>query len=424
MSSEHQQGDGGSHGKDGSTLVFSDTGAPTASGAEIFSGAGVMEIEPVLAYDFQEHERAAVAEYLKHQPFYVDVASVVARILQECLKRNQIKVHSVQHRAKDASSFGRKAAIPSDIDPNRPKYDQPITQITDLAGIRIITQVLGTLPEIDKLLHSEFVILEQSDKGRELIERERFGYQSIHYLVRINPGRARLAEYERFQSTVVEIQVRTILQHAWAEIEHDIQYKSSTAIPEEIRRRFMALAGMLEIADREFQAIQGADKQIVDTTREMVDRGDLAGVEITPFSLKQFLDRKLGADGRISEWAYDWDAKLLKTLGFSDLKQIETAIAPYNDSEISTIVFGNRQGQLTRLELMLLAALGERFIDRHPWKTSDWFAPRRREYLERFKEKGIRTSVYDPISAGQASAETGLPWSQETSDEPPPQDGG
>jgi len=115
MSSEHQQGDGDSHGKykEGSTLVFSDTGAPAASGAAVFSGAGAMEIEPVLAYDFQEHKRAAVAEYLKHQPFYVDVASVVARILEECLKRNQTKVHSVQHRAKDASSFGRKAAIPS-----------------------------------------------------------------------------------------------------------------------------------------------------------------------------------------------------------------------------------------------------------------------------------------------------------------------
>jgi hypothetical protein len=120
MSSEHQQEDGRSHGKDkeGSTLVFSDTGAPMASGAVVFSGAGAMEIDPVIAYDFQEHERAAVAEYLKHRPFYVDLASVVARILEECLKRNQIKVHSVQHWAKDAGSFGRKASIPSDIDPN------------------------------------------------------------------------------------------------------------------------------------------------------------------------------------------------------------------------------------------------------------------------------------------------------------------
>jgi len=279
------------------------------------------------------------------------------------------------------------------------------------------------------LLHAQFDVIEQSDKGRELIEQERFGYQSIHYLVRLNAERARLAEYERFADAVAEIQVRTILQHAWAEIEHDIQYKSSTAIPEEIRRRFMALAGMLEIADREFQAIQGADKEITDTTRERVARGDLLGVEITPLSLKQFLDKRLGADARISEWAYDWDEKLAKTLGFTDLKQIESALEQYDDN---VIAYENRQGQLTRFELMLLAALGERYIDRHPWRTSEWFAPRQRAYLQKFIEQGISTSTCDPtdfagasstrrshLAAVIASGETGLPWSQVTSHEPP-----
>jgi putative GTP pyrophosphokinase len=384
--------------KEVGTPVVANSGALIESVAAA-TGLGAMQIESVPLFDFQEHERASVAEYLKNQSFYTELASVVARILEQCLKTHDIKVHSVQHRAKDPKSLGRKAAIPSEIDPARPKYDRPIKQITDLAGIRIITQLLGTLPEIDKLLHSEFDILEQSDKGRELIEKERFGYQSIHYLAQIKPERVRLAEYQSYDGAVVEIQVRTILQHAWAEIEHDIQYKSSTAIPEEIRRRFMALAGMLEIADREFQAIQGADQQIADRAREMVDRGDLSGVEITPLSLKQFLDKKLGPDGRISEWAYDWDARLLKTLGFTDLKQIETAIAPYDDNQISILALGNRQGQLTRLELMLLAALGERFIERHPWRTSEWFSPRHKFHLQTFGESGIITSIYDPMSA-------------------------
>ena len=46
-------------------MVFSDTGAPMASGAVVFSGAGAMEIDPVIAYDFQEHERAAVEHLCK-----------------------------------------------------------------------------------------------------------------------------------------------------------------------------------------------------------------------------------------------------------------------------------------------------------------------------------------------------------------------
>ena len=183
--------------------------------------------------------------------FYENLSNVVARILEECLKKRRIKVHSVQHRAKEASSFGHKAATPSETDPDAPKYPDPLKQITDLAGIRVITHFPSTLSDIDRLLSDEFTVVERSDKGKELIEEERFGYQSVHYLVCIRSERTRLAEYERFAGATAEIKVRTILQHAWAEIEHDIQYKSSTTIPAEIRRRFaLALAGMLEVADR------------------------------------------------------------------------------------------------------------------------------------------------------------------------------
>ena len=272
-------------------------------------------------FDFAEHRRTAVSEYLKVQSFYADLAAVIAQILEECLKRREIKVLSVQHRAKTPTSLEAKAAIPSEADPNKPKYPEPLRQITDLAGVRIIAYFPGTLADVDRLLNEELNVVEQFNKGEELIEEERFGYQSIHYLVQIKPDRARLAEYGRFSDAVAEVQVRTILQHAWAEIEHDIQYKSSTAIPTEIRRRFMALAGMLEIADREFQAINDQDRQLADKTRGMVSRGDLSGVEITPDALKLFLDKRLGSDGRISDWNYDWNARLLKRLGFRDLKR-------------------------------------------------------------------------------------------------------
>lgn len=340
--------------------------------------------------------QAAVTDYLRVQSFYKDLAEVIARLIQECLKKRQIKVHSVQNCAKDAASFGRKASIPSEIDPTKPKYERPLDQITDLAGIRVIAHFPSTLDDIDQLLKDEFDVRERSDKGVELVEDEKFGYQSIHYLVRIKHDRARLAEYERFANATAEIQVRTILQHAWAEIEHDIQYKSANSIPSKIRRRFMALAGVLEIADREFQAIQDADKQLESRAKEMVQSGSLGGVEITPNALKLFLDQRLGSDGRISEWSYDWSARLLKRLGFQDLKQVETAIARYNDDQLNDVEYGARQGQTTRFELMLLAALGDRFMERHPWRESspDWFINRTKATLEKFVEAGIPVGTY------------------------------
>jgi ppGpp synthetase/RelA/SpoT-type nucleotidyltranferase len=351
------------------------------------------------AFDFGAHERAAVQAY----------AGVIARIIEECLKKRNIKVHSVQHRAKEPASLGRKASIPSEDDPNAAKYADPIKQITDLAGVRIITHFLTTLADVDRLLAEEFEVNERSDKGEELIEEERFGYQSVHFLVKIKKDRTRLAEYERFAGAIAEVQVRTILQHAWAEIEHDIQYKSSKTIPTEIRRRFMALAGMLEIADREFQAIQDADKEIETRAQAQVQSGELGGVEITPYALKLFLDARLGPDARISEWGYDWIARLIKRLGFRDLKQVEAAIAPYDDDHLSRLATGARQGQVTRFELMLLAALGDRFIERHHWNIHEWFRDQSRTALAVFQEAGVKTATYDPESSSQSTAPRPIP---------------
>jgi ppGpp synthetase/RelA/SpoT-type nucleotidyltranferase len=325
--------------------------------------------------------------------------SVVARIIEECLKKRQIKIHSIQYRAKEAESFGHKAAIPSEPDPTKPKYPKPLEQIVDLAGIRVITHFPGTLAEIDLLLKEEFDVVERSDKGEELIEEDRFGYQSIHYLVCIKKERTGLAEYERFSGATAEVQVRTILQHAWAEIEHDIQYKSSVTIPTEIHRRFMALAGMLEIADREFQAIQDADRKVTVEARESVKSGDLAGVEITPDALHSFLDKRLGSDWRISDWTYNWTARLLKKLGFRDLKQVETAIANYDDGKLSYLAWGARQGQTTRFELMLLASLGTKFIERHNYNGASWFRESAARNLALFEQNGIKIGIFDPLES-------------------------
>lgn len=365
----------------------------TGTVREVDSGATLTVRPP--PFDFAKHEQDAISAYLKVRPFYAELASVIARVVQECLRKRNIKVQSVQHRAKYPESFGRKAATPSDQNPDFPKYAEPLTQITDLAGVRIISYLLATRDEIDKLLCEEFEIVEKVDKGKELLEDEKFGYHSVHYVIRVKKDRAQLAEYERFATATTEVQVRTILQDAWAEIEHDIQYKSTTSIPREIRRRIMALAGLLELADREFQEIQEEDEALKGKARNKVESGDLGGVQITPDALKLFLDKTLGADYRIAEGSYDYETRVLKRLGFHDLKQVENAINPYDDGDrLSAIDSGTRQGQLSRFELMLLAALGERFIEQHPLNNYRWFADSKKATLKKFKTAGIPTGTF------------------------------
>lgn len=354
-------------------------------------------------FDFETYRQKSETEYQKIRSLYEAFAERTKHLLREILDAYAIKVASIDARAKAVDSFGKKASTRSASDPNRPKYLDPLAEITDLAGVRVIAFFPKTLHDIDRVISTEFDVLERIDKADLLKKEERLGYQSVHYLVKLKPSRANLSEYSRFKGLTAEIQVRTILQHAWAEIEHDIQYKSVETIPSSIRRRFMTLAGLLEIADREFQAIQDEDEQLRQEARRAVQQGELARVEITPDALKAYLDKRLGSDGRMTAFSYDFTARLLRKLGFTNFEQIEECIANYDDDRVSKAVWGTRQGQLTRFEYQLLASMGENYIERHLWANEDWYARLSRENLEKMRQAGIPIGSYDPLKNNHSS---------------------
>jgi ppGpp synthetase/RelA/SpoT-type nucleotidyltranferase len=340
-------------------------------------------------FDFEAHGQRAVAEYGRLRPLYEDLAACVQDILRRSLQTHRIKIASVDARAKAIESFGAKAVMRSAFDPRRPKYPNPMQEITDLAAIRVITFFLRAVDDVDRAIFAEFEVVEKDDKGALLDNDERFGYDSVHYLVRLGPNQASLAEYARCAHLVGEIQVRTILQHAWAEIEHDIRYKSPEVIPTSIRRRFSSLAGMLEIADREFQTILDDDQRLQRAALQSIAQGRLSEVELSSAALKAYLDRRLGPDGRMAESHYDQWVTLLHELGFANLQQVDDCLAGLDDRGISRHVWGAQQGQLTRFEGLLLAAMGPSFIERHPWRRLGWFVAVRREWLRRLQEANV-----------------------------------
>jgi putative GTP pyrophosphokinase len=369
-------------------------------------------------FDFELHKLKTSAEYLKIRPHYDEFAGVVRKILSEVFDARDLRVHSIEARAKEIESFARKVEEPSETDPGKPKYPNPLADITDLAGVRVITFFPRTLEKVGEIILSEFNVIEKFDKAQVLLEEEKFGYASIHYLVRLKGNRTELLEYSRFKGLVAEIQVRTILQHAWAEIEHDIQYKSVETIPSSIRRRFMSLAGMLEIGDREFQAIQDEDESMRKSARQSVQQGALDNVEITPDALRAYLDRKLGPDGRMNDFSYEYLARQLRTLGFNNLREVDECVAGFDDDRLSRYVWGARQGQIERFDLMLQAGMGRNYEKFHPHRTAgDWFAPLCERALAAFQQHGIKVGSYIPPS--RRSAEQSAPPNADSADVSP-----
>ena len=115
-------------------------------------------------------------------------------------------------------------------------------------------------------LRKEFTInKKQSHDKRFILGLKEFGYRSVHLIAKLKGSRARSPEYTDLQGIWFEIQVRSILEHAWAEIEHEVVYKSGIKYPRSTIRRFAAIAGSLEILDREFGEIRKERRELIKT---------------------------------------------------------------------------------------------------------------------------------------------------------------
>jgi len=340
-------------------------------------------------------ERAA-AMYREMRGLYLDFARCIKTLLDEALRSADVKAQSVDARAKTIDSFTRKAGLPHPLDPTRPKYEDPLRDITDMAGVRVITFLPAAVEQAGAAVEAQFEIVEQENKSDRLSLEERFGYASVHYLVRLKDNRTGLLEYRRFAGLIGEIQVRTILQHAWAEIEHDIQYKGADSVAGSVRRRIMAVAGMLEIADREFQAIQEEVTRRRRVATEAVVKGRLDRAELTSEALRSYLDARLGADRRVGDSNYEVWVGVLRQLGFTSLQQVDDCIDDLDDMAISRAIWGSKRGQLWRFEGLLLAGMGAHYIERHPSRGVDHFVELRRRWLERLKEHIGAVRSYRP----------------------------
>jgi putative GTP pyrophosphokinase len=144
---------------------------------------------------------------------------------------------------------------------------------------------------VAQCLEREFLIdRDNTIDRRATLEPDRFGYLSLHHVASLRPDRTYLLEYRRFSGLKFEVQTRSILQHAWAEMEHDLGYKTLESVPREARRRFSSLAGLLEIADREF----GRLRDELEKYRQNVPRkiaSNPQDVEIDKDSLNVFLQQ-------------------------------------------------------------------------------------------------------------------------------------
>lgn len=182
--------------------------------------------------------------YRKKRSMYHNFTHEMQELITVFLMNKNIRIHSIVSRVKEEASLKNKI--------NKKSYTC-LEEITDLCGIRIITYFSDDVDLIADIIQKSFAIdpVNSVDK-RKLLPATQFGYLSLHFIAGLTTTQLQLPQYKKFENCKFEIQICSVLQHAWAEIEHDLEYKSPTAISYNVRRSFSRLAGLLEIADAEF----------------------------------------------------------------------------------------------------------------------------------------------------------------------------
>lgn len=230
------------------------------------------------------NKTAILEQYDSQYKLYKSFTFEVEHQLQKILEVEGIVCNAITSRLKERESLSEK------IDRKDDKYAS-LEEITDIAGVRVITYYEEDVDRVAEIVEQEFAVdKENSIDKRKAMEPDRFGYCSVHYVIAMSPERLKHRENKNYNGLKCEIQIRSVLQHAWAEIEHDLGYKSEKTIPQKIRRNFSRLAGLLEIADAEFQEIRSFLQSYQDEAREKMEDEELQDVAIDAILLQAMIE--------------------------------------------------------------------------------------------------------------------------------------
>jgi ppGpp synthetase/RelA/SpoT-type nucleotidyltranferase len=210
----------------------------------------------------QEWLKEQIRKFKKVLPDYETYAKVLQQVLVKAVK-TYVPLAIVQTRPKSIASFGEKAVLKKRVG----RYSDPVNRMTDLCGGRIIVPTQAEVVKVSDFIKGNFEIdNENSVDVSQRLKPTEFGYRGVHYIIQFKRGvfateGINVKIPERAFGMKAEVQVKTILEHAWGVFTHDRAYKGAFKIPPKWEREMAALAAILEDADKSFARVEDSLKR-------------------------------------------------------------------------------------------------------------------------------------------------------------------
>ena len=180
-----------------------------------------------------------VKKFVDSTAAYRFLCEEVESIMRHLCVKLEIQPASISSRTKELSSFVEKI--------ERKAYSKPFEENTDFAGVRVVCLLQNDVDRLAEKIQSAFTVTDSEDK-RSLLELNSFGYLAKHFIVELTEATSG-ERCRALSSLKCELQIRTVLQDAWAVLQHSLIYKSENAAPEEVQRNISRLAALMEIGD-------------------------------------------------------------------------------------------------------------------------------------------------------------------------------
>lgn len=154
-----------------------------------------------------------------------------------------------------------------------------IIELQDLIGFRIVLLFKRDIDRIISLINQHFEVIKFYDTADKL-KNDQFGYSSKHFIVKIKSSWAEIPTLKGFENQVVEIQIRTLSQHNWAEASNVLQYKDESNVPKEIIRTISRVAAFLETVDLELERTLQERENYLEYLEQQMDENLKLNVDV------------------------------------------------------------------------------------------------------------------------------------------------
>ncbi len=254
----------------------------------------------------------------RERPQYVAWGNFVTGKVRELLA-DRVRPVSVDYFLK-IPPRPRVKELPSMLDKafcRKKKYAAPYADITDKVGVRFVTLHTDDLEPLKKTVEECPLWTASKDRDYES-ERdanpELFIYQSVHYVVRSHTP----IEFEGVQiseGVPCEIQLRTLLQHAYSELTHDTIYKPQTEVTAAAKRHCARAMALIEATDDYFLKVLAEIKkaeEFVNQARVFLSRyyRDRLGLDPVPTRINELILHSYEA--ALEQSGRDWTSKVEK----------------------------------------------------------------------------------------------------------------